>query len=53
MKWPKAAVNSSSSKNVSNHCGDTGSDSGTSGRAVAISLGRPGLNPGTDLGFSV
>ena len=24
---------------------------GTSGRALAICLGRPGLNPGTDFGF--
>ena len=28
-----------------------GSGGGTSDRAMAFCLGRPGLNPGTDLGF--
>ena len=28
-----------------------GSGGGTSGRAMAFSLGRPGSNPGTDIGF--
>ena len=28
-----------------------GRGGGTSGRAMAFCLGRPGLNPGTDFGF--
>ena len=31
--------------------GRAGSGGGTSGRAMAFCLGRPGLNPGLDLGF--
>ena len=32
-------------------CKLTGSGGGTGGRAMAFCLGRPGLNPGMDLGF--
>ena len=36
---------------TSYHLGPVGSGGGTSGRAMAFCLGRPGLNPGLDFGF--